>query len=140
MTGCQSGGEEPSQLVDGVSAGLPDESPPLVHIRRWLRTTFRGYPDDLLDDVLLVCTELVSNAYDHACGPRDVRVAQDAGGRVIRVEVDDGSPRALPTPGVSSLGSFRGRGMTLVDAVTSRWGVLDRGDRKTVWAEFLLGS
>ena len=43
--------------------------------RRWLRDTLVKFPDDLLGDVLLVCTELVSNAYDHARGPRDVRVA-----------------------------------------------------------------
>ncbi|MFD5827186.1 ATP-binding protein [Lentzea sp. NPDC060358] len=123
-----------------MSPGLPEDSPPLVHIRRWLRATFRGCRDDLLDDILLVCTELVSNAYDHACGPRDVRVARDAGGRVIRVEVDDASPRVLPTPGVSSIGSFRGRGMTLVNALASDWGVRTGGERKTVWAEFAVGA
>lgn len=140
MDGCESGEREPSVPGDVVSHELPDETPPLVHIRRWLRATLAKFPDDLLCDVLLVCTELVSNAYDHARGPRDVRVALQAGGRVVRVEVDDGSPQALPTPGQSSAGSFRGRGLVLVERMASRWGVLHRGDRKTVWAEFSLDT
>jgi len=123
-----------------TSHGLPDVSPPLVQIRRWLRAKLVSFPDDLLGDILLVCTELVSNAYDHARGPRDVRVELEAGGRVVRVEVDDGSPQALPAPGRSSAGPFRGRGLTLVERIASRWGVLNRGDHKTVWAEFSFDS
>jgi anti-sigma regulatory factor (Ser/Thr protein kinase) len=123
-----------------VSHGLPEETPPLVAIRRWLRATLAKFPDDLLGDVLLVCTELVSNAYDHARGPRDVRVALWAGGRVVRVEVDDGSPQRLPALGRSSAGDFRGRGLVLVERVASRWGVRTRGDHKTVWAEFSLDA
>jgi anti-sigma regulatory factor (Ser/Thr protein kinase) len=125
-----------SHPVDFVSHGLPDTTPPLVQVRRWLRATLVKFPDEALSDILLVCTELVSNAYDHAHGPRDVRVALRSGGRVVRVEVDDRSPQALPAPGRSTAGPFRGRGMILVEKMASRWGVLNGGDRKTVWAEF----
>lgn len=121
-----------------MSHGLPEETPPLVAIRRWLRATLTRFPDDLIGDVLLVCTELVSNAYDHARGPRDVRVALWPGGRVVRVEVDDASPQRLPALGKSSAGSFRGRGLVLVERMASRWGVRTRADHKTVWAEFSL--
>ena len=138
LDGCESGERVPLASAEVVSHELPDETPPLVHIRRWLRDTLAKFPDDLLVDVLLVCTELVSNAYDHARGPRDVRVALKAGGRVVRVEVDDSSPQALPAPGRSTAGSFRGRGLVLVERMASRWGVLSRGDHKTVWAEFSL--
>lgn len=126
------------ESADVVTHELPDGVPPLVRIRRWLRATLTTFPDDLLGDVLLVCTELVSNAYDHARGPRDVRVALRRGGRVIRVEVEDGSPQAPLTPNKSSAGPFRGRGLTLVQQISTRWGVLTGRGRKTVWAEFSL--
>lgn len=125
---------------DVVSHELPDDAPPLVRVRRWLRTTLTTFPEDFLGDVLLVCTELVSNAYDHARGPRDVRLALRRGGSVVRLEVDDASPRALPALGGSSAGSFRGRGLILVERIATRWGVFTARDRKTVWAEFSLDA
>lgn len=138
MTG-QRGDRGTTASADALSHELPDSVPPLVRVRRWIRATLTNFPSDLLDDVLTVCTELVSNAYDHARGPRDIRVRLLPTGRTVRVEVDDGSPLKLPLMGTSSLGDFRGRGLILVDHMATRWGVFAHADRKTVWAEFTPG-
>ncbi|MCW0215755.1 MAG: ATP-binding protein [Pseudonocardia sp.] len=91
----------------------------------------RGAGPEMLVDAELVCTELVTNAVEHAAGPRSVRVAM--ADEDLRIEVDDASPEKPLTPGVSRLGGMRGRGLVIVDAVT-RWGI-DRGrSTKTVWA------
>ena len=55
--------------------------------------------------------------------------------RKIRLEVTDSStvvPR--PNTGVADLDE-RGRGLMLIDALASRWGVQPRQDGKTVWCE-----
>ncbi|MFG3494258.1 ATP-binding protein [Streptomyces sp. NPDC047928] len=90
------------------------------------------------DAVLLVVGELTANAVLHGRVPgRDfaLRLVRDRGARTVRVEVSD----THPTPPVRLLapaGAERGRGLVLVDAVASRWGVAARqGPGKTVWAE-----
>ncbi|GGU43651.1 ATPase [Lentzea flava] len=130
----------PSVSDDVVSQELPDGAPPLARLRRWLEATLATLPEDFVGDVLLVCTELVSNAYEHARGPRGVRVAVGRGGCVVRVEVDDGSPQAPLVPGTSSAGVFRGRGLMFVERIATRWGVFIGDKHKTVWAEFSLGT
>ncbi|WP_156213742.1 hypothetical protein [Lentzea aerocolonigenes] len=50
------------------------------------------------------------------------------------------SSRTLPALGSSSAGSFRGRGLVLVEQVARRWGVLTAANRKTVCAEFSLDA
>jgi anti-sigma regulatory factor (Ser/Thr protein kinase) len=102
----------------------------LPALRGWLRAHL-AEGTDARSDAELVCTELVTNAVEHAHGPRAVRITMLDTAR-LRIEVDDaGSSR--PTLGRSRFGSVRGRGLTLVDAV-SRWGVRGRLGGKTVWA------
>lgn len=112
---------------------------PLARIRHWLATVLTDLGGDLLQDLMLVCTELVANAYDHARGPRHLRVHRAHDRRIVRVEVRDGSPDRLPEAGTSSLRTTRGRGLLLVDTVSAhRWGTRITGDTKAVWAELSL--
>jgi two-component sensor histidine kinase len=108
-----------------------DDATCLPGLRRWIRENVRASADALAD-AQLVCTELVSNSIEHAIGPRAVRIDVGSDG-TLSVEVDDSSPEAPLTPGVSRLGSVRGRGLMLVNAM-SRWGVRRRETGKTVWA------
>ncbi|GAA4551982.1 ATP-binding protein [Pseudonocardia xishanensis] len=102
----------------------------LPGLRAWIREHVTG--DELRGDVELVCTELVTNAVEHARGPRSVVVVVQPGG--ARIEVTDGSPTTAPVPGRSRFGGeMRGRGLTLVAAL-SRWEVRRVGRRKTVTA------
>lgn len=87
------------------------------------------------EDVLLVVSELVTNACLHAEGPEELRVATD--GKVLRLEVtDDGTGQPAPrTP--HRAGRPGGHGMFIVQRLCLDWGVLRAPDSpgKTVWAE-----
>jgi serine phosphatase RsbU (regulator of sigma subunit)/anti-sigma regulatory factor (Ser/Thr protein kinase) len=90
--------------------------------------------DHLLDDAALVAAELLANAGQHGAAPIAVCVSGD--GSRLRIEVRDASPRSPVRPS-PSLSNMTGRGLSLVEAVTARWGV-DRepSGGKVVWAEF----
>ncbi|MFE6665954.1 ATP-binding protein [Streptomyces sp. NPDC057697] len=87
------------------------------------------------EDVLLVVSELVTNACLHADGPEEIRIACTA--KVLRVEVvDSGAGQPAPrTP--HRAGRPGGHGMFIVQRLCLDWGVLRVPGRsgKTVWAE-----
>jgi anti-sigma regulatory factor (Ser/Thr protein kinase) len=117
---------------------LPDGDPPvLVQVRRWAADVLGAVAADHLGDVLLVATELVTNAYDHGYGPRRLRMSQTSRPCRVRIEVADANPRrpVVLVPGEGAVGG--GRGMLLVDKLAERWGVRDdqHTGGKTVWAE-----
>jgi DNA-binding response OmpR family regulator len=90
-----------------------------------------GYRD-LLDDAALVVSELVTNAVRHAGSASIVVVNRTEGG--IRVEVRDDGPGA-PDLGQSPTDAEHGRGLMIVAALATAWGVDDDAGSKTVWVE-----
>jgi anti-sigma regulatory factor (Ser/Thr protein kinase) len=110
-------------------------APALVEIRRWASRTLARVDDAHLGDVLLVATELVTNAYDHGDGPLQVRMSRTPSPCRVRIEVDDSCPDrpVLATPSLDRPG---GRGMHIVAKLAGTWGVLEHpAGGKTVWAE-----
>lgn len=92
-------------------------------------------PADELGDVLLATSELVTNALVHTPGPVSVRAWLEH--RVAwRVEVEDCSsdPPVLRHPGSGSEG---GRGMHVVQGITSRWGCDPVPNGKRLWFEIV---
>ncbi|MFI6639190.1 ATP-binding protein [Streptomyces sp. NPDC050504] len=87
------------------------------------------------EDVLLVVSELVTNACLHAEGPEELRVTCD--GKVLRLEVADrGAGQPAPrTP--HRAGRPGGHGMFIVQRLCLDWGVVRVPGEpgKTVWAE-----
>ncbi|MEU3411188.1 MULTISPECIES: ATP-binding protein [unclassified Streptomyces] len=87
------------------------------------------------DDVLLVVSELVTNACLHAEGPDELRLTCD--NKVIRIEVSDrGTGQPAPrTP--HRAGRPGGHGMFIVQRLCLDWGVarVTGTPGKTVWAE-----
>ncbi|WKX09728.1 ATP-binding protein [Streptomyces sp. NL15-2K] len=87
------------------------------------------------EDVLLVVSELVTNACLHAEGPDELWIACDS--KVIRVEVSDkGTGQPAPrTP--HRAGRPGGHGMFIVQRLCLDWGVVRTPGvaGKTVWAE-----
>ena len=110
--------------------------PALVQVRRWASRTLRSVDDDHLSDVLLVATELVTNAYDHGQGPLEIRMSHTVTPCRVRIEVDDS---CLDRPFVVGPADARprGRGMLIVDKLAADWGVREHTElgTKTVWAE-----
>ena len=101
--------------------------------RHFAKNSLTGQDDDLVADVELVIAELVSNAALHGQPPVVVRVAVSP--ERVRVEVADFG-RVLPMEVLQSDDAMTGRGLSLVAALTSSWGVDAAGSGKVVWAEF----
>ena len=104
--------------------------------RRHLQDVGGAWPERVLDAALLVVSEAVTNALRHGSGAIELCVA--VGDGRIRLEVSDeggGLPRRRPTAD-DDLGEG-GRGLYLLDALTTGWGTEHRTDRpgKTVWME-----
>jgi serine/threonine-protein kinase RsbW len=93
----------------------------------------------LIDDVVLVATELVTNAIRHAepLADGEVTVAWRVDGREVLVRVTDGGGSSRPRVRHPSPRETSGRGLALVETLARRWGVEDADDpggATTVWA------
>jgi hypothetical protein len=86
---------------------------------------------DLARRAALLVSELATNAIVHAKTPFEVRVRVAAS---TRVEVTDHSSTALRV-GPASSDSEHGRGLCVVHAIASSWGVEDAPPGKRVWFE-----
>ncbi|GGX68146.1 ATP-binding protein [Streptomyces minutiscleroticus] len=87
------------------------------------------------EDVLLVVSELVTNACLHAEGPEELVIACDK--KMLRVEVSDRGA-GQPTPRTPHrAGRPGGHGMFIVQRLCLDWGVIRTPglSGKTVWAE-----
>jgi anti-sigma regulatory factor (Ser/Thr protein kinase) len=84
----------------------------------------------LVDDAMVLASELVTNSVLHGGPPLIVAVECD--GTFLQVRVRDGSP-ALPTPRAAAQGDENGRGLALVAAMSDDWGVEPDADGKLVW-------
>ncbi|MCY7365566.1 MAG: ATP-binding protein [Frankiaceae bacterium] len=90
--------------------------------------------DELSDDVVLVVSEMVTNAVRHAVPP--VRLEIEAGEDAVVVAVCDGSPQS-PVAREADLDAEGGRGMLLVDLLSDDHGVRAQPPGKAVWAMLL---
>jgi anti-sigma regulatory factor (Ser/Thr protein kinase)/ABC-type transporter Mla MlaB component len=87
--------------------------------------------DEVSDDLLLLVSEMVTNAVRHGAPP--VRLEVLADDDVVRVTVGDGDP-GLPRPREVDEEAEGGRGMVLVELLASEHGVRSQPPGKTVWA------
>ncbi|WP_431950705.1 ATP-binding protein [Actinacidiphila sp. bgisy167] len=88
------------------------------------------------EDVLLVVSELVTNACLHAGGPEELRLFRRA--KALRLEVADGGVGSPAPRTPHRAGRPGGHGMFIVQRLCLDWGVVRHGDGrpgKTVWAE-----
>ena len=86
--------------------------------------------EELLDNAMLLVSELVTNALLHA--GTSIEVSAQLGEHGLVVEVGDGSPH-LPVPRHYADTSGTGRGLRLLQQLAAEWGVTGRADGKTVW-------
>ncbi|GFH38162.1 ATP-binding protein [Streptomyces pacificus] len=85
------------------------------------------------EDVLMVVSEMVTNACLHAGGP--LELVLDCTSERLRIEVSDGSPEAprpRPYPHSAVPG---GHGLVVLRRLARAWGSVRRDSGKTVWAE-----
>lgn len=105
--------------------------------RAFVRDTLQGWGyTDVVDDAVVLTSELVTNAVVHAGTAADVLCLRTEDG--VRVEIADHYPeREIPLqPAGLNFGnseSENGRGLLLCAALASRWGVEYSPTRKHVW-------
>ncbi|MFI5889856.1 ATP-binding protein [Actinoplanes sp. NPDC051513] len=100
-------------------------------IRRSAAELLTGQSPDLVEDVLLVITELVDNVVQHTEDGGELRLSRDNG--TVLVEVHDRS-RSFPRLQRQDLRRPGGRGLLLVAALTETWGSRPTETGKLVWA------
>ncbi|RST10751.1 GAF domain-containing protein [Streptomyces sp. WAC05374] len=105
--------------------------------RAFVRDTLQGWGyTDVVDDAVVLTSELVTNAVIHAGTAADVLCLRTENG--VRIEVADRYPeREVPLQGTgrsaTSPDSENGRGLLLCAALASRWGVEYSPTHKQVW-------
>ena len=97
------------------------------------RLRLAGYDGDLLADARLIISELAANAVLHAHSPFSVTLLSR--NATLRILVHDESQVVPTVQDASSSTKLSGRGMQLVVALASRWGVDLTSDGKVIWAE-----
>lgn len=98
-----------------------------------LLASARSVPAVVVDDVLLLVSELVTNAVLHA--GTDTRVSASVQAGRVSVAVADGDPRHAPVLAERGSMATNGRGLMLVDALSSNWGIDLKESSKVVWFE-----
>ncbi|RST17839.1 ATP-binding protein [Streptomyces sp. WAC05374] len=102
-----------------------------------------GMAESVVDDAVLVLSELLSNSCRHGrplgrgveVGDGDVRAAWrvDRHG-ALTVEVTDGGGPTRPVPSTPSVTARGGRGLNIISALAQDWGVRDGASGEvTVW-------
>ncbi|MET8183294.1 ATP-binding protein [Streptomyces sp. NPDC005336] len=111
----------------------------LLVVRQLDAWGYRGEPSDVAGAIV---GELAANAVTHGLVPgRDFEVGLVLAGGTLRIEVADTRGESRPQaaeagPVAPGPDCETGRGLLLVAALATRWGVADRrGPGKTVWAE-----
>ena len=92
---------------------------------------------DVLEDALVVVSELVQNVGQHTRSDGELLVSVVDGGLLIEVHDDDPAQPRLQHPDGHRAG---GRGLLLVAGVTENWGVRRLDGGKTVWARLPLAG
>lgn len=106
-----------------------------IYVREVLTGDESPVPADCVDTVVLIVSELVTNAYRYGTEPGDsILVVVSTTPDRVRVEVHD-PRRRRPRPREATGESTRGRGLHIVGALADRWGVDDRPFGKKVWVE-----
>lgn len=119
-----------------LSTVFPSVAPSAASARRFVGMALQrwGCGDDFIERVLLLTSELVTNAYRHAGS--DTRVSIRSEDKCVRVEVHDagrGDVEIRPL----DVNRTDGRGLHIVDALADRWGHQSGPDGTVVWFELV---
>ncbi|GFH38718.1 ATP-binding protein [Streptomyces pacificus] len=133
------------EVPTSSSMAVPHGPAGVGEARHRMREQLRrsGVSDAVVDDAVLILSELLSNACRHGrplgqhteIGDGDVRAAWriDASGG-LTVEVTDGGGPTRPVPSTPSVTAHGGRGLNIISALARDWGVRDgAAGEVTVW-------
>lgn len=129
----------PGNVVRRYGFALPAHAESVCRARRLARARLDrwGTTDETLETAILIISELVTNAVVHAPGDHVMCELREENGRLhIAVEDQGFGPTGPQLHRVSD--DEHGRGLLLVDALSSSWGTRDTsgyGAGRVVWAE-----
>jgi anti-sigma regulatory factor (Ser/Thr protein kinase) len=127
--------------VSPVDVELPPEASSAAIARTAVRSLLLGAPmpvdPQALDRVLLLTSEVVTNAILHA--RTSMRLTAGVDGEQVVVRVYDGL-RAVPRRRAYRQDAGTGRGMHLVEALADDWGVEETAAGKCVWFTIAVNS
>lgn len=119
---------------DRVTTVLPAIPESVASARRFVAAAMRRHHamPDTIDIACLLTSELVTNALVHAGSRVNLAVLVSDSG--FRVEVGDTNPQDVRRREIQP-DDASGRGLLIVDVMSSRWGTAPTGDGKRVWFE-----
>lgn len=108
--------------------------------RLHVRTTLTAWKlGGLIEDSVLITSELTTNVVNHAKGTGDYfELSLRRRNGVLVLEVADSYQWRMPELHKPTLDDLSGRGLFLVDALSENWGVRPRNPGKTVWAHLAI--
>ena len=101
--------------------------------REWIADQLQRCPIEVVECAALLISEVVTNAVLHA--RTKIHVTLRVSTNFIRVEVADRSPMLPWIPEPPSPDAETGRGLWLVNLLSSKWGVQKAQGGKVVWFE-----
>jgi anti-sigma regulatory factor (Ser/Thr protein kinase) len=119
-------------MPNTLNLHLPPRPASARDARTKVRAMVTDWPAQCAAALQVLVDELVTNAILHARS--DAELKATVNGRVARVQVRDSSVR-LPTALHYGTSSVTGRGLHLVEALATRWGVDEVAGGKIVWFE-----
>ncbi|MFB9515574.1 ATP-binding protein [Streptomyces purpureus] len=132
------------EVPTSSSMAVPHGPAGVGEARHRMREQLRrsGMSESVVDDAVLILSELLSNACRHGrplgradVGDGDIRAAwrlDKRGG--LTVEVTDGGGPTRPVPATPSVTARGGRGLNIISALAQDWGVRDgAAGEVTVW-------
>ena len=126
-------GHEAAVTTDALEMVAETVPSSVARIRRFaVDACLRAAADVDSDTVALLVSEVATNALVHGAGEVRVRVLPQPPG--VRIEVADGSG-TLPHRRTATAVDEGGRGIALVEALSTAWGSESTDDGKTVWFE-----
>lgn len=141
-------GEQPTAQTRAVAATarvasrrFPATAASVGLARRFLLGRLPAGCGERSDVLVLMLSELATNAVQHAATEFEVSVRMSSDRGRVRVDVSDSAP-GYPMPQEAAMDAPHGRGLSIVGSLAEAWGVEMRHDRpgKTVWFSLPLSS
>lgn len=119
-----------------LSVELPPEPASATRARQLARERLSvACPPDVLETIALLVTELVTNAILHARTP--LQLVIETHPHHVRLCVEDSSPEQ-PEIHRYEADAVTGRGLALVESLSSSWGVDATPAGKVVWCDIAI--
>jgi PAS domain S-box-containing protein len=116
-----------------VSQHLGAHGPAVARTRSFVGEQLRAWrvPEETVEELILITSELVTNAFLHGRPPVDLRLRRS--GTEVVLEVQDRAA-VRPRRRLAHEDDEHGRGMLIVSTLADAWGTRSIGTGKSVWA------